>query len=132
MHISIHIKRFIAMKILLVLIGLLAISFGSASAQKKGDVSGTYQTDFGVLTLSQSGTAVTGSYSYPGPDGKPVAGSLTGTLKGKGLKFTWEQQQGEGKSGGDGQFVFAAGMKSYKGTWSDMKGQSGKWSGTRK
>jgi hypothetical protein len=109
----------------------LLLTTGTSLAQKKTDVSGTYNSDFGKLVLTQTGTDVTGTYSYPGPNGTTAQGSLTGKIKGSTVTFTWEQTQAEGKAGGDGKFVFAKDGKSYKGTWKDSKGKTGTWSGKR-
>jgi hypothetical protein len=118
------------MKRLLVL-GSLMLLAQAGFSQNPINVSGTYKTDFGKLTLTQTGATVTGSYTYPDSGGTAVEGSLSGSLKGNTLTFTWVQNQSGGKATGKGSFVFAKDGKSYEGTWTDSKGESGTWSGKR-
>jgi hypothetical protein len=92
------------------------------------NVTGSYNTDFGILKLKQDKSNVSGTYSYP-YNGETVNGSLKGTLKEQVLTFTWEQKQGAGKSGGTGSFTFSKNGKSFTGTWIDSKGQKGSWNG---
>lgn len=96
------------------------------------NLNGTYDSDFGDLVLKHKGANVTGSYSYPAAGGTTANGTLTGTLKGTVVTFTWQQTQGSQKAGGTGKFTFAANGKSFKGTWKDSKGKTGEWSGTKK
>jgi len=102
------------------------------STSKSGSINGTYTTDFGDLTLKEDNKKVTGTYTYPGVNGSEAKGTLSGDLKDKTLSFTWEQTQGDQKSGGSGSFVFSADGKSFTGSWSDSKGGTGQWNGTKK
>lgn len=94
------------------------------------NVTGTFTTDFGNLQLQQTKNTVTGTYSYPS-NGETVYGSIKGILKENMLTFTWEQKQGAGKSGGEGEFNFSKDGKSFKGSWKDGKGQTGTWNGKK-
>lgn len=95
------------------------------------NVTGAYKSDFGNLKLQQTKNNVTGTYNYP-YNGETVNGSLKGVLKENTLTFTWEQKQGTGKSGGNGEFTFSKDGKSFKGNWEDSKGQTGTWNGTKR
>ena len=50
------------------------------------DVSGTYSSTWGAMTLQQSGTHVTGTYAYH--DGR-----IDGTLDGNTLRFAWTERR---------------------------------------
>jgi hypothetical protein len=104
----------------------------SCSNSKKMNINGTYSTDFGDLVLKEDQKKVTGTYTYPGPDGMSATGNLTGDLVDKVLNFKWEQKQGETKAEGSGTFTFAENGKSFTGSWSDSKGGTGQWNGTKK
>lgn len=88
---------------------------------------GKWDTTWGPLDLTQSGTRVTGSYSY-----KSVHGTLTGSMDQNYLQFDWNESEG-GAGSGKGLFVMGADGRSFSGTWgqgaSDSSG--GSWSGTR-
>jgi hypothetical protein len=69
-----------------------------AFAQEKTDFTGMWTTDFGTLTLTQTGAAVNGKYDYQGP------ATLTGMLRGRTLSFTYKEASG---TTGKGEFTFA-------------------------
>ncbi|MCF7943622.1 MAG: hypothetical protein K9L21_04245 [Spirochaetia bacterium] len=85
-------------------------------------IPGIYSSDFGTLTLSQSGRTVTGTYDHR--NGR-VEGILTGTV----LTGKWYQDNGEGKF----RFVFRPDFSSFEGLWSyDEADPDSPWNGTRK
>lgn len=119
------------MKIFLLFCSIALASQTIFAQQETLNVSGEYNTNFGVLTLTQNGKSVVGAYSYKSSNGTMVGGTLKGTLKGATLTFTWKQVQGESNASGNGKFVFEEDGKSYKGTWKDSKGKTGVWFGSR-
>ena len=54
------------------------------------DVSGTYASTWGAMTLQQDGTHVTGTYAYH--DGR-----IDGTVDGNTLQFSWQEDDGAGR-----------------------------------
>lgn len=86
---------------------------------------GLWKTTFGRMRLTQTGNDVKGGYDFGG------TATVTGTVEGKTLKFTYEQSDGEK---GEGTFTLAADSRSFDGTWKGAKegaDAGGKWSGTR-
>jgi len=122
------------MKALTIAFTIFMLTLTSCSNMKsKGfNINGTYDTDFGDLTLHETDKKVTGNYTYNGQGGAEVKGSLKGDLNNKVLTFNWEQIQGEQKAGGSGSFTFSTDGKSFTGSWSDTKGGTGPWNGTKK
>jgi hypothetical protein len=96
------------------------------STQQPGSVnfSGTYQTDFGKMTLIQNGNQVTGSYEYN-------SGRISGAIDNGILYFTW--MESGGTSSGTGYFQLSADGKKFTGKW--RYGTSGaytdNWNGTK-
>jgi hypothetical protein len=118
-------------KIIFIAVGSLII--GTSCSNSKGfNINGTYNSDFGDLTLKEEQKKVSGNYKYPGPGGVEATGTLTGDLNDKTVNFTWVQKQGETKSEGSGSFNFSADAKSFTGSWTDSKGGTGAWNGTKK
>ncbi|HEY1554286.1 MAG TPA: hypothetical protein VGF94_05595 [Kofleriaceae bacterium] len=95
---------------------VLAVS-SVAHAQPAVAVSGTYTGTWGVTTLQQDGTHVTGTYAYH--DGK-----LDGTLVDHTLTFEWTEDDGTGR----GVFAVANDGNLY-GTWGagDSASNGGSW-----
>ncbi|MBK8998731.1 MAG: hypothetical protein IPM35_23665 [Myxococcales bacterium] len=87
---------------------------------------GKWDTTWGPLELTQSGTRVTGTYQY-----KSVQGSLTGTMDQNTLVIDWTEVGGAGS--GKGQFVMGADGRSFSGTWGTGASATsgGNWTGTR-
>jgi alkaline phosphatase D len=85
-------------------------------------------TNFGVMTLTQTGSVVRGSYTYKG-------GRVSGTASGRMLRGTWTQLPTRRPPNNEGQFVFtlAANGKSWTSKWRyDSSGAwRTNWSGTR-
>ncbi|HNW94154.1 MAG TPA: hypothetical protein PKM88_14690, partial [bacterium] len=77
-----------------------------------------WESNYGALTLTQSGARVTGTY-YDGD------GTLAGTLTGSTLRYQYR----DSTDSGCGEFVFAADGNSFTGTWQGAG--SGTWNGQR-
>jgi hypothetical protein len=87
---------------------------------------GTWNTDYGTMRLTQRGGSVTGTYDWPVRPGK-----LAGTASGSVLTGTWTEDP---PSTGTGpfEFVMSSDGLRFTGTWSDVVGGGGgTWSGTR-
>lgn len=99
-----------------------------AELEAKPDASavfnGTWDTNFGKLTLRQNSNEVEGEYS----------GNSTGTIKGRvtegRLEYSWKQTNGDW---GSGVFRLFDGGRSIAGTWGKESSADGggKWTGTR-
>ena len=76
-----------------------------ASATGSRDISGSYTSNWGAVTLHQHGVRVTGTYVYE--DGR-----LDGTLVGNKLTYTWHERDASGR----GIFVIAS-DGDLVGTW---------------
>ena len=88
---------------------------------------GAWKTEWGTLTMSQDGDAVSGSYDFMG-------GAIAGKVKDGVLAFGWSQT-GNGHQG-TGTFVLSSDGDSFSGTWArrpgdEKLGPGGTWSGTR-
>jgi len=85
-------------------------------------------TNFGVMTLKQTGSVVRGSYTYKG-------GRVSGTASGRVLRGTWTQLPTRRPPNDEGQLVFtlAANGKSWTSKWRyDSSGAwRTNWSGVR-
>gem|GEM_PF-2383022 len=86
---------------------------------------GTWSTTYNTMRLTQTGTAVTGTYEYN-------SGRISGTASGATLSGRWDE--GVETSGGDGGFswTMSADCKSFSGTWGSGSASTGSaWTGTR-
>ncbi len=79
------------------------------------------------ITFAQKGSSVNGRYS--GADGS--AGSISGRMKGRVLRFSWKQADGQR---GSGQFTLSADGQSFAGNYSlaNNPNAGGAWNGTRR
>jgi len=86
---------------------------------------GTWQTNWGPVTLSQTQNNVTGTYTGG------FSGDVEGKVDGKRLNFTWTQTNGEW---GRGYFELANDGRSFKGRWGggNSNNNGGSWDGTKK
>jgi L-amino acid dehydrogenase len=94
---------------------------------------GTWDTDFGEMTLTESGGAVSGTYV-------PEEGRIVGTIEGETLRGTWSEQPTYQPSLDAGTFAFTmdSTCQSFSGSWrygcapdvTDCRG--GGWNGTRR
>ena len=84
----------------------------------------TYQTEWGEMTLKQTGNDVTGTYTH-------ANGVIKGTLKGKILTGTWTQSGG-GK--GKLRFEFNDDFSTFTGKWNynDAEPTRDGWNGKKK
>jgi hypothetical protein len=102
----------------------LAVAASSAARSVGGTWEGTWNTNFGVMTLLQTGNHVTGTYTYSG-------GSIDGTAAGNTLTGTWAQKG----NGAHGKFVFmlSADGNSWTGLWGSNNETPTRtnWSGKR-
>ena len=87
------------------------------------DLSGTWSTNFVALHLTQSGSAISGTYDYEG-------GTLEGTIVGDRLDYTWNQTNGKK---GRGYFIISDDWKSIAGRYgyNDDDSGAGEWKGTK-
>ena len=86
-------------------------------------LTGSWNSTFGILTFSQQGSQITGQYSYRN-------GQLQGNLEGSILRGSWS----EGSAGsGDLEFTFAPDGNSFAGKWRSGFGSGAwnNWTGTR-
>lgn len=98
------------------------------------DVSGTWNSNWGKMTLKQSGSEVTGTYATNN-------GKIFGTLNGNVLEGVWTQSSASRKCSTESygsrywgriRFVFDQGGR-FSGNWGycNDEPKSGGWSGTR-
>lgn len=89
-----------------------------------GSFTGNWNTAWGPVKMTQTGTKVVGTY------GGKFPGRLQGSVNGRKLTFEWIGDNGEQ---GRGAFVLSDDGNSFVGTWgsgtSDSNG--GAWNGTR-
>lgn len=86
------------------------------------DWTGTWNTSFKQMVLTQSGDQVTGHYTHDN-------GEIVGTVSGNTLKGTWSESPSfqPPKDAGDFEFTLSPDGKSFVGKW--RYGSSGDWSG---
>ena len=92
-------------------------------------VSGTWKSNFGLMTLTQDGSQVTGSYSHD-------SGKIEGTLEGNVLRGSWSERPSykPPKDAGDFEFTFSEDGRKFSGTWrygSQKQSWDGKWNGEK-
>jgi hypothetical protein len=103
-------------------------SIGSSSTVSN-QLSGTWKTDFGMVTFIQAGNDVTGSYTHDN-------GKIEGTLEGNILRGRWSEGPSykPPKDAGDLEFTFSEDGRKFTGTWRygfDKQTWDGKWTGTK-
>ncbi|MEJ2066474.1 MAG: FecR family protein [Deltaproteobacteria bacterium] len=99
------------------------------SQSSTGQLSGTWKTNFGLMTLTQDGTHVTGSYPHD-------SGKIEGTLAGNVLRGRWSESPSykPPKDAGDLEFTFSEDGRHFTGTWrygSQKQSWDGKWTGQK-
>jgi hypothetical protein len=102
-------------------LGLGLALFCAAPSFAQQSFAGTWTTDFGALTLTQTGTMVTGTYDYNGP------ATLTGVIRGKTLYASYKEASG---AIGKAELTIAADGKSFRGRWVSGS-QMGPWNGKK-
>jgi hypothetical protein len=94
----------------------------------KSNWSGTWDTDWGEMTLVQTGNTVTGEYTHD-------SGKISGTVSGNKLIGTWSESPSYNppSDAGDVEFTLSANGNSFDGSWryGSTGSMSGGWVGTR-
>lgn len=100
-----------------------------ATPTKKVSFTGNWKTNYGPMTLKQTGNTVKGSYEYR----KGRIDRIKGEVTGKRFDFKWIEST-QKSSQGDGYFIISDDGKSFHGKWrSGYSGPwAGDWKGTRK
>jgi hypothetical protein len=107
--------------------GQLGVTFNTVGSAGPTQTSwtGTWNTSFGSMHLTQSGDRVTGTYAYC--DG---TATISGTVSGSTLEGTWTQPCNS--RNGRIDFVLATNGSSFTGTWGyGSAAPTNPWSGTR-
>jgi hypothetical protein len=97
----------------------------SAAASGAYSWTGEWETDWGDMILTQTGTNVTGTYDYDD-------GIITGTVSGDTLTGTWAEAPSYAPphDAGDIEFVMSADGRSFTGKWRyGSEGSWGNWDG---
>lgn len=91
------------------------------------DWAGTWETNWGIMHLSQSAGQVTGTYEHD--DGK-IVGYISKNLSGNILIGTWSESPSYAppNDAGDIEWVMSPDFNSLEGNW--RYGSSGEWDGT--
>jgi outer membrane protein OmpA-like peptidoglycan-associated protein len=91
------------------------------------EISGTYESDYGLFHLRRQGTALVGCYEHD-------EGLLDGAIEGWVMKLTWHESGGP-TDAGPALMVFAPDGRSFRGLWwyaNNAGGApSGAWNGRR-
>ena len=98
-------------------LAMLALLAAAAAAQ--ADFSGEWLTDYGMLTFTQNGADVEGSYGN---------NPLKGKVDGETLTFEYT----EGRAKGEGSFTLGKDGLTFEGKWKVHGGRSGNWRGWKK
>jgi hypothetical protein len=103
----------------------------SATASSIGgfQLSGKWRSNFGLMTLTQDGSNVSGSYTHD-------SGKIEGKLEGNILRGTWSESPSykAPRDAGGFEFIFSDDAKKFTGKWRsgfDKQGWDGSWSGTK-
>jgi hypothetical protein len=101
----------------------------AGSAWSEESIEGTYDTNFGNLTIKVQGNKLTGSYPHD-------AGKLEGTIEDNKVVGRWSEAPTykPPHDGGDFEFLFPPDKKSFAGRWRygfGGKEWSGDWHGSR-
>ena len=91
------------------------------------DNSGTFDSNYGMFHMLQTGATVTGCYEHK--EGLIQNGGFDGRV----LRFTWREGEAGNYSGGPAILIFSADGQSFRGFWAYQggKGFSGVWNGKR-
>jgi hypothetical protein len=96
-------------------------SFSLSCASAPGGIwSGTWETTYGTMTLTQTGNQVSGNYEHSN-------GHITGTVSGNVLTGTWSEAPtyAPPDNAGDVQLTISSDGKTFTGGW--RYGSSGSW-----
>ena len=85
---------------------------------------GTWNSDFGAMTVTQTGTAISGTYAGTEP------GTFAGTIAGNKVSITWTAKTGEK---GKAVLTISADGKAFTGTWGYAASETdgGAWNGKK-
>lgn len=102
---------------------------GNALSRRMLSIAGIWDTNFGQMTITQSGNRITGTYTHDN-------GKIEGTLKENILTGKWSEAPSyrPPNDAGDFKFIFSQGFKSFEGYWRygfGGKDWSGEWHGNR-
>jgi predicted esterase len=97
---------------------LLALTIAFPAFAAAPSFTGQWHTSFGIVTLTQTGNAITGTY------GNAQQFTLKGTASNNQLSFEYE-----GLTAGDGTWTLNDTGLSFYGTYKNRTGQSGAWEG---
>ena len=116
------------MKRMLILLGIIALFAGFVSASDCS-YGGSWSTDWGDMTLTQSGNVVTGTYTHD--SGKIKATVSGGVLTGKWSEYPSYAEPGDA---GDVELVISSDCNSFTGKWryGSTGDMTSTWTGTRK
>jgi hypothetical protein len=90
---------------------------------------GTWETEYGTMQLTQTESKVTGTYGYGGSE----RGKVEGTVSGATLRGTWDARTSGGATEFGGiEWVMNADGTSFAGSWArEGTTEGGSWNGTR-
>ena len=101
----------------------------ASSSAVSNQLSGKWKTSSGILTFTQAGNDVTGSYTHDN-------GKIEGTLEGNILRGRWSESPSykPPKDAGDLEFIFSEDGRNFTGKWRygfDKQTWDGNWTGTK-
>jgi hypothetical protein len=99
---------------------------GAQAHRQANEWAGTWSTDWGTMTLRQSGASVTGNYTHD-------SGHITGTASGLTLTGRWDEaptRKGPNDAGSI-RWTMKPDLRTFSGTWTYDGGGGGSWVGTR-
>ncbi len=99
-------------------------AYGRQLQKKEPEVrlSGTYRTNFGLVSFEQEGSSISGCYDWD-------QGSLSGSLDGRVIQFEWRENAG--KQIGTALMVLSSTGDQLNGLWYEEAAYRGYWVGSR-
>ena len=119
------IKRIIALFLILLII---LVTMPATTMAQGNSWTGEWDSSFGVLTLTQTGNTVVGTYPHD-------KGKIEGTINGNKLSGTWSEAPSykPNNDAGNFEFTLSEDGKLFSGQWRyGTTGGWSKWNGTRK
>jgi hypothetical protein len=100
----------------------ITLSFTPAAVAQLG-WTGTWNSNWGTMTLVQTGSSVTGNYTHD-------SGKISGTVSGNKLVGTWSESPSYSapNDAGDVELTLSSDENSFTGSW--RYGSSGSWDGS--
>jgi hypothetical protein len=113
------------MKKLIVIFIFLFIIILPTTAFSKTNFNGTWETNWGLMYLTQKNNIVIGTYEYNN-------GKLKGTISGNKLTYTWNEYNNKYSYSGTGYFIIKKDNSLY-GQWKNegVETWEGEWTATR-